>query len=143
MNVAPVADRGSCCLPHGAISCICKATDGHAVFAALPMLAMWMMPGVTASYLNSCIPHAQVFQGLILASRDRFMREAATASLPGGGAHGGIVTDSSGYLAALWVHECERVFCDKMITSEDKGWVEGAIADLARCVGHLRFNPPL
>ena len=69
---------------------------------------------------------AQVFQGLILASRDRFSREAP----PGG--YGGSVTDGAGYMGALWGHECGRVFCDKMNTPEDKAWVEGAIADLAR-----------
>ena len=69
---------------------------------------------------------AQVFQGLILASRDRFSREAP----PGG--YGGSVTDGAGYLGALWGHECGRVFCDKMNTPKDKAWVEGAIADLAR-----------
>ena len=35
-------------------------------------------------------------------------------------------------LGALWGHECGRVFCDKMNTPEDKAWVEGAFADLAR-----------
>lgn len=89
---------------------------------------------------------AQVFQGLILASRDRFMREAPTGGLPGGGAYGGSVTDAAGYLAALWAHECARVFCDKMITSGDKAWVEGAIVDLARCGAapacHLPYRKP-
>jgi hypothetical protein len=93
-----------------------------------------------------CAPsHArpQVFQGLILASRDRFMREAAAGGLPGGGAFGGAVTDSAGYLAALWTHECTRVFCDKMITLEDKAWVDGAIADLTRCCGwHACLQAP-
>ena len=91
-----------------------------------------------------CLLHApQVFQGLILASRDRFMREAATGGLPSGGAFGGAVTDSAGYLAALWAHECVRVFCDKMITVEDKAWVNSAIADLARCAGQRCLLQPL
>ena len=69
-----------------------------------------------------------MFQGLILASRDRFSREAP----PGG--YGGSVTDGAGYLGALWGHECGRVFCDKMNTAEDKAWVEDTIGDLAKWV---------
>ena len=75
--------------------------------------------------------HAQVFQGVILASLDRFQKNSPLGSpLP---AFGGKVTTPSGYLAALWVHECGRVFCDKMITHEDKAWVDGAIRDLSKC----------
>ena len=76
--------------------------------------------------------HAQVFQGVILAPLDRFQKSSPLGSpLP---AFGGKVTTPSGYLAALWVHECGRVFCDKMITHEDKAWVDGAIRDLSKCV---------
>ena len=68
---------------------------------------------------------------MILASVDRFQKNSPLGSpLP---AFGGKVTTPSGYLAALWVHECGRVFCDKMITHEDKAWVDGAIRDLSKC----------
>lgn len=42
------------------------------------------------------------------------------------------VTSSEGYLLALWVHECRRVFADKLISHEDKSWVDRAITDLCR-----------
>jgi hypothetical protein len=53
------------------------------------------------------------------------------------------VTSAGGYLAALWAHECGRVFCDKMVSEDDKAWVDRTIADLAKCAiqkKHRRFN---
>ena len=67
----------------------------------------------------------QVFQGLVLASRDRLQDDAA-AKL--GSAMGG----AAAYLACLWAHECCRVFCDKMVSHEDKVWIENAITDIAK-----------
>ncbi len=69
---------------------------------------------------------AQVFQGVILATRDRFQKGASAASF------GGSVTSPEGYLVALWIHECHRVFCDKMITLQDKEWVESTIRDMCK-----------
>ena len=69
----------------------------------------------------------QVFQGVILAVRDRF---AAGASAP----FGGRVTSPEGYLLALWAHECSRVFGDKLVEDGEKQWVAGAIAELAQQV---------
>ena len=37
-----------------------------------------------------------------------------------------------GYLLALWVHECRRVFADKLINQEDKAWVDKSISDLCK-----------
>ena len=68
----------------------------------------------------------QVFQGLVLASRDRLQDDAA-AKL-GSGVTGG----AAAYLACLWAHECCRVFCDKMVSHEDKVWIENAITDIAK-----------
>ena len=34
------------------------------------------------------------------------------------------------YLVALWQHECERVFCDKLTTHEDKKWGDDLIMKL-------------
>ena len=88
-------------------------------------------------------PHSpvclQVFQGIILAQRDRFAAtSAASASKPGGpglaAAFGGAVTSPEGYLLGLWAHECQRVFADKLITLEDKAWVESTVAELAKQV---------
>lgn len=42
-------------------------------------------------------------------------------------------------MLGLWVHECQRVFSDKMITLEDKAWVDGAIKDLCK----TNFSPEL
>ncbi len=78
----------------------------------------------------------QVFQGVILASRDRFMKNSPLGELP---PFGGSVTSPEGYLLGLWVHECQRVFSDKMITLEDKGWVDSAIKELCK----TNFTPDL
>jgi dynein heavy chain len=42
------------------------------------------------------------------------------------------VNSPEGYLLGLWVHECRRVFADKLVSQEDKGWVDKAITDLCR-----------
>ena len=80
----------------------------------------------------------QVFQGIILAQRDRFAAaSAASASKlgsPTAAAFGGAVTSPEGYLLGLWAHECQRVFADKLITLEDKAWVESTVAELAKLV---------
>jgi len=81
---------------------------------------------------------SKVFQGLLLASREGMM-----AGSGGGGGGGGSNNNSNSssssssllapvpYLAALWAHECERVFCDRMVSTEDASWVRGAIAEIA------------
>lgn len=45
---------------------------------------------------------------------------------------GGAVTSSEGYLLGLWVHECRRVFADKLVTPEDRNWVDKTIVDLCK-----------
>lgn len=85
-----------------------------------------MPPGPPASAL-------QVFQGIILAQRDRFARPGALPPPQGGPKpFGGAVTSREGYLLGLWVHECQRVFADKLVSHEDKAWVGGAIMELAK-----------
>ncbi|CAL8466541.1 g6077 [Coccomyxa elongata] len=76
-------------------------------------------------YLFNMRELSKVFQGLLLADPTRFDKTAS-------GGFGDDVTTCAGYLAALWVHECGRVFGDKMITKEDGAWVDNAIRDLAR-----------
>jgi hypothetical protein len=51
--------------------------------------------------------------------------------------YGGRVSSPEGYLLALWAHECQRVFADKLISLEDKGWVAATVAELAKqvCLG--------
>jgi len=79
-----------------------------------------------------------VFQGMLLASRDRLK----VSSMGATAAHyGGSVTTPAGYLLALWRHECERVFCDKLVSAEDKAWAAGAILELAQC-GLATQRPP-
>lgn len=63
-------------------------------------------------------------QGIILATRDRFDKTAKPA-------FAGDVKTPEGYLLALWRHECERVFADKMTNPPDKKWVSDAIMSLA------------
>jgi hypothetical protein len=57
-------------------------------------------------------------------------------AMPGGAeppkTFAGGVNSPEGYLLGLWVHECRRVFADKLVSQEDKGWVDKAITDLCR-----------
>jgi dynein heavy chain, axonemal len=68
---------------------------------------------------------SKVFQGVILGSRDRF-RKGATQQ------YGGHVTSPDGYLLALWLHECRRVFSDKLVSYDDKNWVDKQLNELMR-----------
>ena len=72
-------------------------------------------------------PAIQVFQGVLFGATDRFDKAVGA-----GAVFGGNVASPPAYLLALWAHESERTFCDKMITLPDKAWVEGAIRDLCR-----------
>lgn len=60
-----------------------------------------------------------------MGARDRFSRNATTA-------FGGTVSTPEGYLLGLWLHECRRVFADKLVNYEDKGWLDKALAELMR-----------
>ena len=71
----------------------------------------------------------QIFQGVILASRDRFQAESTLIPFP---EFGGAVTSSEGYLLALWQHEATRVLADRMVSLEDKSWVATAISDVSK-----------
>jgi dynein heavy chain, axonemal len=77
-------------------------------------------------YLFNMRELSKVFQGIILASRDRFCKDHRNE------AFGGHVTSCAGYLLALWLHECRRVFSDKLTCSQDKDWVDKAMFDLLR-----------
>mmetsp|Transcript_5388 Transcript_5388/g.12712 ORF Transcript_5388/g.12712 Transcript_5388/m.12712 type:complete len:4322 (-) Transcript_5388:507-13472(-) len=76
-------------------------------------------------YLFNMRELSKVFQGVILASRDRFDRNAE-------GNFGGNVVSPDGYLLALWLHECRRVFADKLISYDDKNWLEKQLFELMR-----------
>eukprot|EP00217_Crustomastix_stigmatica_P013603 CAMPEP_0183798542 /NCGR_PEP_ID=MMETSP0803_2-20130417/19119_1 /TAXON_ID=195967 /ORGANISM="Crustomastix stigmata, Strain CCMP3273" /LENGTH=4519 /DNA_ID=CAMNT_0026043227 /DNA_START=42 /DNA_END=13598 /DNA_ORIENTATION=- len=76
-------------------------------------------------YLFNMRELSKVFQGVVLGERDRFKKGTEAA-------FGGKVETSAGYLAALWRHECERVFCDKLITLQDKEWAENLIMELIK-----------
>ena len=77
-------------------------------------------------YLFNMRELSKVFQGIILASRDRFVKAKRDEPF------GTTVTSAPGYLLALWLHECRRVFSDKLTSHEDKDWVDGAMFDLMR-----------
>lgn len=68
---------------------------------------------------------SKVFQGVILATRDRFNRSNTEP-------FGGRVTSPEGYLLALWIHECRRVFSDKLVSYDDKTWLDKTVNDLCK-----------
>jgi dynein heavy chain len=72
-------------------------------------------------YLFNMRELSKVFQGLILAERDRF--KSGVQHPP----FGGNVKSPEGYLVALWRHECERVFVDKLTSYDDKDWTDSLI----------------
>jgi hypothetical protein len=76
-------------------------------------------------YLFNMRELSKVFQGVILASRDRFRKGASQP-------YGGNVTAPEAYLLALWLHECRRVFSDKLVSYDDKGWVDKQLQELMR-----------
>jgi len=93
---------------------------------------------------------SRVFQGVVLASRDRLggaAAAAAAAALVAAGAppapappvsppvFGGRVASAEGYLLSLWAHECQRVFADKLVCAEDKAWIDAKLAELMRSGG--------
>jgi dynein heavy chain len=77
-------------------------------------------------YLFNMRELSKVFQGVILASRDRFRKDVEVPP------YSGDITSSEGYLVALWRHECERVFCDKLTNMSDKTWTEDVIMELIK-----------
>jgi dynein heavy chain len=77
-------------------------------------------------YLFNMRELSKVFQGVILASRDRFRKDVEVPP------YSGDITSSEGYLVALWRHECERVFCDKLTNGADKAWTEALILELVK-----------
>ena len=36
------------------------------------------------------------------------------------------------YVLELWKHECERVFCDKLVSLEDQAWYQQCFSDVMR-----------
>ena len=62
------------------------------------------------------------------------MQDDAAATV-GSGATGG----AAAYLACLWAHECCRVFCDKMVSQDDKSWIENTIKDIAKYDASLMY----
>ena len=92
---------------------------------------MWCMVTSVGSRNRACtiarmalINWTVNLQGIILATRDRFTKGTE------GGGYAGNVTSAAGYLLALWLHECRRVFADKLTSHEDKEWVDETVFKL-------------
>lgn len=48
-------------------------------------------------------------------------------------ASGGALEDNADLLLiTAWIHECKRVFCDKLISPDDKTWLEFTIGDICQ-----------
>ena len=77
-------------------------------------------------YLFNMRELSKVFQGVILAARDRYKKGADLAEF------GAKVSSPEGYLVSLWQHECGRVFCDKLTCAEDKDWADNLVTSLIK-----------
>ena len=111
-----------------------------AAAALVPMtLALWrrlqakMLPTPAREHYRFTMHElAKVFQGLLMADVDGLDGAAG-----GGRARVledvGSVATPDGYVAALWAHECARVFGDRMVSSEDAAYVAENAMDIARC----------
>eukprot|EP00485_Elphidium_margaritaceum_P015545 CAMPEP_0202728930 /NCGR_PEP_ID=MMETSP1385-20130828/185872_1 /ASSEMBLY_ACC=CAM_ASM_000861 /TAXON_ID=933848 /ORGANISM="Elphidium margaritaceum" /LENGTH=4770 /DNA_ID=CAMNT_0049395183 /DNA_START=131 /DNA_END=14440 /DNA_ORIENTATION=- len=63
-------------------------------------------------YIFNLFDLSRVFQGVLLPPVD--------------------VIDSSTKLVDLWIHECERVFCDKLVSLQDQTWYKQTMQELIR-----------
>ena len=77
-------------------------------------------------YLFNMRELSKVFQGVVLAERDRMKKGVAHAP------YGGNITSAEGYLVGLWRHECERVFVDKLTNNDDKNWTDDLIQSIIK-----------
>lgn len=71
---------------------------------------------------------SRVFQGMHLAHLD-CVDEGERG--PGESA---AKTPGTEWLVGLWAHECRRVFADKLISPEERIWMDGAIVDVCKTV---------
>jgi len=78
-------------------------------------------------YLWNVRELSKVFQGVILATTERFRKDPVKEVEPLGG---GAITSAAGYLLNLWRHECYRVFVDKLVSYEDKEWAAKELDNL-------------
>lgn len=88
-------------------------------------------------YLFNVRELSKVFQGIILATTDRFRTKTPADVVPLGG---GAITSAVGYLLCLWFHECERVFVDKLISQEDKSWALEELHSIVSRSEHFGAN---
>ena len=72
-----------------------------------------MLPTPTKfHYIFNIRDLSRVFQGVLFPENDTISDE--------------------GYLIDLWKHECERVFCDKLVSLEDQNWYHESFAELLK-----------
>ena len=64
-------------------------------------------------YIFNLFDLSRVFQGVLFPPTD-------------------IIDGSSSKLIDLWIHECERVFCDKLVSLEDQQWYKETMNELVR-----------
>ncbi len=93
----------------GIVSVSTKLTD--ATISVWQKISVKMLPTPSKfHYMFNIRDIARVFQGMLQCPN--------------------AVMTNEEYLLALWKHETERVFCDKLITNEDKDWCVAAIAQV-------------
>jgi len=71
-------------------------------------------------YIFNLRDMSKVFQGLLLASRDKF--------------------DSAEAMIKLWVHECFRVFHDRLVDEKDRAWFRGLVSDKLSIIFNVQWN---
>jgi dynein heavy chain len=48
---------------------------------------------------------------------------------------------TSDTFSRLWMHECLRVFCDRLVTKEDINWLQSTAIDLCNRFMNIKLNP--
>ena len=75
---------------------------------------------------------SKVFQGIMLASTSAESTNKSGKTLKSSSESGsGSSLSEEEQLVSLWAHECRRVFSDKLISPDEKTWVDAAVLEAA------------
>ena len=139
-----VAARFDAALCGSAVAAVASRLVPATVTLASRLAARLLPTPAKVHYRFSMHELAQVFAGLLMASRDRF----GSSVVPGQGlaaepAWPEPIASPEAYVAALWAHECGRVFGDRMVTADDAATVAAETAEIGSAALGSEFTPAL